>query len=524
MQRYGYILLFVFLLAAPWGMRQLTHAPGETTSAAPVAADHLVIITPHAVDIRNEFRWAFADWHLKKYGKAVTIDYLTPGGTNDIKRQLDTIYREIKSRHGGRLPPENQIYVGIDIAWGGGDYFFNGTLKPLGILRPIDVDPALLKAAFPTPTLAGVKLYDQTNGPTGDLLPPTWVGVCLSSFGIVYNPDLYDAKHLAYPSKWADLTIPQLVGNLSLADPTHSGSATVAYMMVLQRAMVDAEQAFIAEPENKGVDPAKLKTLPGYAEALDAGWKVGMRQLLLIGANCRYFVDSAPQSPIDVASGDAAAGMAIDFYGLVTQNGVGPRRIQFVAPTAATAITPDPVAILYGTTGNHQTLARHFVEFLLSPEGQRLWILKPGQPGGPRERALWRPPIRRDVYSDRAGWAYDVNVFASAGSFNERTEWFTTSSDLGALWAAAWIDDRDDLRDAYQAVLSVHDDARRVQLLEALSDLPITRTDVNNLMLERKRVAADPDGDSNLWNATQRLKWSRLFAEHYGQIARKAGQ
>jgi ABC-type Fe3+ transport system substrate-binding protein len=521
-RRYSFILLFLFLLFAPLVMRRLTHADAEIVSAGSTAPERLVIITPHAIDIRDEFRWAFADWHLKKYGQSVAIDYLNPGGTNDVKRQLDTIYREIKSRHGGELPPEDQISVGIDIAWGGGDSFFNGELKPLGILRPIDLTDDELKAVYPSPTLAGVKLYDQSRNAAGQMLPTEWVGVCLSSFGIVYNPDLYDSMLLTYPRKWADLTLPNLAGSLSLADPTHSGSASVAYMMVLQRAMVDAEQVFFDQPENKEIDHAKLKMLSRYAKALDDGWKVGMRQLLLMGANCRFFVDSSPQGPIDVASGDAAAGMAIDFYALVTQESVGPHRMQYVAPVDATAITPDPVAILYGTQGERLTLAKHFVEFLLSPEGQRLWILKPGEPGGPRQRALWRAPVRRDVYRDRNGWAYDAHPFETASSFNERSEWFGTFSDLRGLWAASWVDDRDDLRGAYQAVLAVKDESRRAQLLEELSDLPITRSDVSNLMLERKKVAADPKQDLDIWSATQRLKWSRLFAEHYKKVAEEA--
>ena len=44
-----------------------------------------------------------------------------------------------------------------------------------------------------------------------------------------------------------------------------------------------------------------------------------MGELLLIAANGRYFTDSAPQVPNDVGNGDAAAGIAIDFYGRVYQ-------------------------------------------------------------------------------------------------------------------------------------------------------------------------------------------------------------
>jgi hypothetical protein len=43
-------------------------------------------------------------------------------------------------------------------------------------------------------------------------------------------------------------------------------------------------------------------------------------------------------------------------------------------------------------------LAHLFVEFVLSPEGQNLWNLKPGVEGGPKRFSLRRPPIRKDFY------------------------------------------------------------------------------------------------------------------------------
>ena len=159
--------------------------------------------------------------------------------------------------------------------------------------------------------------------------------------------------HLSPPRTWSDLTDPRLFAGLSLADPTHSGSAGVAYMMVIQRAMADAETEFLGRPGNAGKTAAQLKSDPQYQAALDAGWKRGMRQLVLIAANARYFSDSSAEPPIDVAGGDAAAGMAIDFYGRVTQETVGPDRETFVAPRAATAITPTPSPFSMGRMANN---------------------------------------------------------------------------------------------------------------------------------------------------------------------------
>ena len=299
MKKFIWLIAFFLVLALPIAMRRLERL---------LDRDHLrqhprlVIITMQNRDICNEFRWAFSDWHQKHYGYPVEIDYLTPGGTSDVKRQLDSIYRSIRAAHGGQLPPESQTDSGIQLAWGGGDQFFEHELKPIGILRPLDLTQSQLKEIFPQPVLAGSNLYDQQRDPSGKFLPPRWVGVCLSSFGIVYNQDLCSALGVPAPTTWNALADPRLVGAVALADPTHSGTASVMYMIILQRAMADAEEQFLQSPANAGKDPVSLKKTPEYQSALDTGWKRGMQTLTLIAANAALFrfrfpAQSPPTSP-----------------------------------------------------------------------------------------------------------------------------------------------------------------------------------------------------------------------------------
>src|SRR5436190_7339396 len=182
MKPYIYLILFVLVLGLPFLLRgALTSAPTQH------AQMRLVVVTPHNQDIRREFAYAFSDWHEKKYGAPVEIDYRTPGGTNDIKRLLENTYGPYRDKN-GKLPAD--VPADIDMVWGGGDYFFYSELRKLGspamnVLQPIRIDPALIAAAFPQDRLAGVRLYDVGKD------PPTWIGVALSSFGIVYNPDVY---------------------------------------------------------------------------------------------------------------------------------------------------------------------------------------------------------------------------------------------------------------------------------------------------------------------------------------------
>ena len=99
--------------------------------------------------------------------------------------------------------------------------------------------------------------------------------------------------------------------------------------------------------------------------------------------------------------GEAAAGMSIDFYARVTADIRRPG--------------PHPIFRSHKRHRRHARsrrhprwnqgpgveLSNHFIEFLMSREGQLLWILKTGVPGGPVERSLRRTPIRRDLYGPR---------------------------------------------------------------------------------------------------------------------------
>ena len=126
-----------------------------------------MIITPNGQEIRNEFRWAFADWHRQKYGRPVELEFLTPGGTTDVRRQLDTIYRAIRDAHGGALPPEDQVDTGIDMVWGGGDYEFNSKLKPLGILHPLDLSRDGSGGGLPAARAGGREVVRSGQGQIG---------------------------------------------------------------------------------------------------------------------------------------------------------------------------------------------------------------------------------------------------------------------------------------------------------------------------------------------------------------------
>ena len=73
MKPYVFLLLFLFVLIAPFGLK-IVMVKSEAAPSRVEVAGRLVIVTPHNQDIRREFERAFNGWHIERYGKAVPID------------------------------------------------------------------------------------------------------------------------------------------------------------------------------------------------------------------------------------------------------------------------------------------------------------------------------------------------------------------------------------------------------------------------------------------------------------------
>ena len=314
----------------------------------------------------------------------------------------------------------------IDLFFGGGEFDHSDAFRR-GFAVPVadQLPPTLFKEN-------GIDMIPASySGETWR--SPSVMGNVVSTFGIIYNVDrLKDLGVAAPPAKWNDLTSYAYFGQIGLADPTKSASITKAFEMIVHQQMHDAAFAAgfgnetIAENERVIADYKKDKgpayqrgdvpiQLKRYQEALEKGFDTGIGMLQQIGANSRYFTDSGSKVPIDVSVGDAAVGMAIDFFGRFqaesTRAPNGDYRMQFVTPPGGTSVSVDPISLLRGSGGNGNTpaeraeirqVALHFIEFLLSDDGQKIWTYKPGTPGGPMKYALRRLPIRRSFYPSTA--------------------------------------------------------------------------------------------------------------------------
>lgn len=433
--------LLAFIVALPITMRRET-----ATTGSRAADDHIVILTPHNESIREEFGESFAAHWKKTTGRSLHVDWRTPGGTSEIRMVLDAGFKAAdETRRDG---------IGVDVFFGGGEPDFAGQAKKgrLLPLRVFDSHPEYFSPDGPvSETFTGERYYPKDR---------TWVGTCMSQFGICYNPDVLKRLEIPQPVTWRDLADPRYSGTLALADPTKSGSVARAFELLVQGEIL---RSIADQPDDRQA-------------AIDAGWTAGLRLIQRMAANSRYFTDSSSKIPHDVGQGNASAGMCIDFYGrsyadeLTGPNGAP--RVVWIAPKGGTTLSADPVGVLKGAP--HQEVAQSFVEFCLTREAQILWFGKPGTPGGPGARALHRTPIRRDLYTPEIlanTTMPGIRPYEDPGNFTYQPELTGKSfNTLRQLVKVMCIDSHEEMKSAWRAM---RDAGMPADALEVFSDVSI---------------------------------------------------
>jgi ABC-type Fe3+ transport system substrate-binding protein len=360
------------------------------------AADQLVLVSPHWEGIQREFESAFKSHYLRETGRTVELEWMDAGGTSEVLRFLRS---EFKAKPTG---------IGIDIFFGGGlDPYL--ALKREHLLEPYALPQPLLEKI--PPRLGGVPLYDPDH---------TWYGATLSGFGIIYNKTVLRLTQLPVITTWAELALPVAFGWVGSSDPRKSGSVHMAYEIILQ------------------------------AYGWDKGWQI----LTALGANVRNFTNSATQIPKDVAIGEVAYGLSIDFFAWAQVNEAGADKIGFVMPANLTIIYPDSIAILKGSP--NPEVARAFLRFVMSVAGQKLWLMAKGTAGGPQKYQLNRFSIMPSLYeTDEHNMAVKLNPFTWQFDFafdakKGSDRWAIVNDLIGALI----IDQKQLLNQAWKTALA----------------------------------------------------------------------
>jgi ABC-type Fe3+ transport system substrate-binding protein len=469
---------FVLVLAAPLALRPKS---GQTAKDALT----LVIVTPHNEATRYEFARAFDAFYFHKHGRHVRIDWRMPGGTSEIARYLASEYVAAFQNHwinglhqpwnaevqaafdNPKAPADNspagkarkafldsEVGCGIDLFFGGGSFDLSaqataGRLVDCGVIA---AHPEIFNEKVIPQTVGGEPYWD----PHG-----RWIGACLASFGICYNTDVLRMLKIDHPpGQWSDLADPRYFGQLALANPTQSGSVAKAFEMLIQQQML-----MLAKQIQK-MSVAGSRPPPEVKKQMDAmaaqGWINAMQLIQKISANARYFTDSGTKVPFDVESGNAAAGMCIDFYGRFESEAVrksdGSSRMHYITPAGGSSVGVDPIGMFRGAP--HPGLAREFIEFVISLDGQTLWNWKIGTPGGPERYALRRLPVRPELY-DRIFTIYrsdqEAQPYKEANMFQYHDQWTSPLFRvISFIVRAMCIDPHDEMRDAWQALVASH--------------------------------------------------------------------
>jgi ABC-type Fe3+ transport system substrate-binding protein len=242
----------------------------------------------------------------------------------------------------------------VDVAWGGGPTLFD-TLIDFDLLAPLEEGSyALERVNEMNDTIAGgsMKRFDGQ----GRVL---WVAAAISSFGFTVNNDFLADAQLPVPNKWEDIAnetygklLPQ--PSISMGNAPGTTSNTRIYEIIIQ--------AF--------------------------GWDEGWRILTRMAGNAGIYGGSV-ETQNAVEQGDVGVGMSIDFYGYTSQ--IDYPNCQYILPEGQSIINGDPIALVYKS--QHKDAAQDFIGWVLSPEGQSIWL---------NER-INRMPVRPDAFQTEKG-------------------------------------------------------------------------------------------------------------------------
>ena len=274
-----------------------------------------------------------------------------------------------------------------DVFWGGEGTLFD-SLAAEGLLDPVKISQKMwdeISATIGKPV--GLPLKDPKK---------FWVGTTLEPYGLIYQPKLL--KRLGVEIKdWDDLLNPKLKGQIAQCTPDRSSSSHASYEVVLQT----------------------------------YGWEKGWDWLKKLAVNTGIFTARSRDVPNVVAKGEFAVGVAVPSY-MAFAEVLGGYDLMFVYPKNA-YVTPEPMAVLKGAP--HPKAAHAFVEFLLTEEGQKifmergLYAITPkyrvqGAPGSNAEKAVQFTAGLRSFFDIQVGNVYDDKIAGQKKRIEEVNSYF----------------------------------------------------------------------------------------------------
>lgn len=337
--KFRFWVVFVFFIF-------MMYTPVSITNAIPEKKDATItlnFIVRHGTDIWKPFKTAFLASQLAIDNNVGNIVFWsTPGSQWVTKAQTGQ----------------------FDGAWGGGPTTFD-QLANLDLLPEISNAQSLVVASGINDTISGVpiKRFNQTCT-TDCTTNPVWIAAAISSFGFTLNYDTLAAAGISpedAPKTWNDLADPKyyragdpLFGIGNAPDTT---SNTKIYQIILQA----------------------------------LGWEAGWGLITAISGNSEIYFGSTDVLTA-VQLGQVGVGITIDFYGYSSQ--LQNPATKYQIPLGQSIINGDPISLLPGDPTKVDA-ANAFVQFVLSTEGQKIWL----------DTKINRLPVREDVFNTTEGQA-----------------------------------------------------------------------------------------------------------------------
>ncbi|MFX1482114.1 MAG: ABC transporter substrate-binding protein [Promethearchaeota archaeon] len=303
---------------------------------------------------------------------------------------------------------------GVDVLWGGGPTLFDQMQRD-GNLEPLNW-PSMMNIIDRVPDEIANTDMKRTDS-NGSVV---WVAAAISTFGFTVNHAFLDAHSLPTPNNWTHLAQP-VWGSLL---PT----ATIA----MGDAPATTSNTRIYEIITQGM-----------------GWETGWVTMARMAGSARLYPGSV-QTQSAVENQEVGVAMSIDFYGYNTQQ--NNPDCEYIIPEGETIVNGDPIAMVKDTP--KKDLAEGFIDFVLSPEGQAVW-LTPGVSRMPVLGSAFTTPYGQnfqDLYA-----TYNQTIATSGIDFNDTLS-VEINTAFTAYFEAVYNDAHDnlvlcwkDLVDAYYA-------------------------------------------------------------------------
>jgi len=367
-----------------------------TTTTTPSTGNVLTIITRHDLSIQTAFNGPFLQSDFAQQNNIVELKWRAPAA-----EFFDDLINEGT----------------VDVVFGGGPTLFDQLMRD-NLLAPLTSTKMQTVADRINDTIAGV---DMKRNNTADEL--AWIAAAISTFGFTVNHAFLDTYSLPTPTSWTDLADPIWASQLPTIPTIAMGNA----------------------PDT--TSNTRIYEIITQALGWDAGW-VNMARM----AGSAGIYGGSVETQNAVESGDVGVAMSIDFYGYLTQ--ARNPDCEYIVPEGQSIVNGDPIAI--AATSTQKNLAEGFLDFVLSAEGQSIWL----------GEDLRRMPVMREAF-DVPGLG-DVTALYSA--FNQTTSTVgidfndTLSYDMNRAlikyWESVFTDAHSELVTCWAAIYAAYDEGR----------------------------------------------------------------